>query len=39
MSEWFMEAVLKTVGRKARGFESLSLRSDNRDTPSGGGVA
>ncbi len=26
MSEWFNEAVLKTVVRKYRGFESLSLR-------------
>ena len=26
MSEWFMVAVLKTVVRKHRGFESLSLR-------------
>ena len=26
MAEWFMAAVLKTVERKLRGFESLSLR-------------
>ena len=27
MSEWLKEAVLKTVERKLRGFESLSLRT------------
>ena len=27
MAEWFKAAVLKTVGRKTRGFESYSLRS------------
>jgi hypothetical protein len=26
MAEWFKAAVLKTVDRKVRGFESLSLR-------------
>ena len=26
MSEWFKEAVLKTVERKLRGFESLPVR-------------
>jgi hypothetical protein len=26
MAEWSMAAVLKTVGRKSRGFESCSLR-------------
>lgn len=26
MAEWSIAAVLKTVGRKPRGFESLSLR-------------
>ena len=26
MAEWFKAAVLKTVERKLRGFESLSLR-------------
>jgi hypothetical protein len=26
MAEWFKAAVLKTVDRKIRGFESLSLR-------------
>jgi hypothetical protein len=26
MAEWFIAAVLKTVDRKIRGFESLSLR-------------
>ena len=29
MAERFNAAVLKTVGRKARGFESLSLRLNN----------
>jgi hypothetical protein len=29
MSEWLKEAVLKTVERKLRGFESLSLRSQS----------
>ena len=27
MAEWLKAAVLKTAGRKARGFESHSLRS------------
>jgi hypothetical protein len=27
MAEWFKAAVLKTVERKFRGFESYSLRS------------
>ncbi len=30
MAEWFKAAVLKTVDRKVRGFESLSLRSGKR---------
>ena len=29
MAEWLIAAVLKTVDRKIRGFESLSLRLDN----------
>jgi hypothetical protein len=28
MAEWFKAAVLKTVERKLRGFESYSLRHD-----------
>jgi hypothetical protein len=30
MAEWTMAPVLKTGKRKLRGFESLSLRLDNR---------
>ena len=30
MAEWSMAAVLKTVGRKSRGFESCSLRQHIR---------
>ena len=33
MAEWFKAAVLKTVERKLRGFESYSLRHDNSTTP------
>jgi hypothetical protein len=29
MAEWFKAAVLKTVERKLRGFESYSLRQEN----------
>lgn len=29
MAEWFKAAVLKTVERKFRGFESYSLRQKN----------
>jgi hypothetical protein len=29
MAEWFKAAVLKTVERKLRGFESYSLRQSN----------
>jgi hypothetical protein len=29
MAEWFKAAVLKTVERKFRGFESYSLRSSS----------
>ncbi len=29
MAEWFKAAVLKTVVRKYRGFESYSLRQNN----------
>ena len=29
MAEWFKAAVLKTVERKLRGFESYSLRHKN----------
>ena len=32
MAEWTMAPVLKTGKRKLRGFESLSLRLDNRIT-------
>ena len=28
VAEWFQAAVLKTAGRKPRGFESLPLRHD-----------
>lgn len=31
LSEWSMEAVLKTVGCKPRGFESLTFRIKRRD--------
>jgi hypothetical protein len=30
MAEWFKAAVLKTVERKLRGFESYSLRQKTR---------
>jgi hypothetical protein len=30
MAEWLKAAVLKTVERKFRGFESYSLRQDDR---------
>ena len=30
MAEWFKAAVLKTVERKLRGFESYSLRQKNQ---------
>ena len=30
VAEWFMAAVLKTVDRKVRGFESLPLRQPRR---------
>ncbi len=30
MAEWFKAAVLKTVERKLRGFESYSLRHGNQ---------
>ena len=33
MAEWFKAAVLKTVERKLRGFESYSLRHDNPANP------
>ena len=33
MAEWFKAAVLKTVVRKYRGFESYSLRHTHRKTP------
>jgi hypothetical protein len=32
MAEWFKAAVLKTVDRKVRGFESLSLRHYSFET-------
>ena len=32
MAEWFKAAVLKTVERKLRGFESLSLRHISNDS-------
>jgi hypothetical protein len=35
MAEWFKAAVLKTVERKLRGFESYSLRHLLPDQPSG----
>ena len=31
MAEWFKAAVLKTVERKLRGFESYSLRQAGRE--------
>ena len=33
MAEWFKAAVLKTVERKLRGFESYSLRQTQIDDP------
>jgi hypothetical protein len=39
MSEWFMVTVLKTVVRKHRGFESLSLRLRRSSTCLYGEVA
>ena len=33
MAEWFKAAVLKTVVRKYRGFESYSLRQNNTKLP------
>ena len=34
MAEWFKAAVLKTVVRKYRGFESYSLRHENTQNAS-----
>ena len=39
MAEWFKAAVLKTVERKLRGFESYSLRQSGvRRVPAGSGL-
>jgi len=35
MAEWLKAAVLKTVVRKYRGFESYSLRQHQHNPPSG----
>ena len=35
MAEWFKAAVLKTVERKFRGFESYSLRQQPVDSEQG----
>ena len=35
MAEWFKAAVLKTVERKLRGFESLSLRQIRKELKTG----
>jgi hypothetical protein len=37
MAEWLKAAVLKTVERKFRGFESYSLRHKNRFSVQGSG--
>ena len=38
MAEWLKAAVLKTVARKRRGFESYSLRQSKSHSPANGEV-